>query len=233
MKPVIGIPLGLDDRERWKPGRRYLYLDASYSAAVERAGGVPILLPIQGEPDALVDRIDGLLLPGGDDFLPDTPYPQPVAFDAAAPDQVAFDRALLAASLGRGMPVLGICYGAQLLALHHAGRLHHHLPLDLPGAQPHQLPERDGRHVVRAEPGSRLADAIGGETASVNSLHHQAIAEPGRGLGVSARTDDGVIEAVEATDGSFTMGVQWHPERLGGAAGDGLIAALVSASRRG
>lgn len=228
--PVIGIPLGLDDRERWKPGRRYLYLDHSYVRAVERAGGTPILLPLSADPAALVARIDGLLLPGGDDFLPDVPYEERVAFDPAPDEQVAFDRALLVAARARGLPVLGVCYGAQLIALHHGGTLHHHLPLDRPGCAEHRLPERDGRHPVRAEAGTRLAALVGDGEIVVNSLHHQAIADPGRGLRVGARAPDGVIEAVEGTDDAFLLGVQWHPERLEGPAGLGLIAALVAAA---
>jgi len=233
MAPVIGIPLGLDDRERWKPGRRYLYLDHSYVRAVERAGGTPILLPMQSDPVRLVDRIDGLLLPGGDDFLPDVPYPGTVAFDPAPDEQIAFDRGLLVAALDRGLPILGICYGAQLIALHRGGRLHHHLPLDLPACGEHRLPERDGRHPVRAEPGSRLASWLGADDVAVNSLHHQAIAEPGDGMRIAARAPDGVVEAIESEADAFLVGVQWHPERLDGKAGDGLIAALVSASGGG
>jgi len=245
--PVIGIPLCLDDRERWKPGRRYVYIDHAYVRAIEHAGGTALLLPLQSDAGglveeverververvrALVDRIDGLLLPGGDDFLPASPYPEPVAFDPAPAEQVAFDRALLAAALDRGRPVLGICYGAQLLALHHGGTLHHHLPLDVPASAPHSLPERDGRHPVHVEPGTRLAALVGAETAEVNSLHHQAIAEPGPGLCVAARSPDGVVEAVETTGAGFVVGVQWHPERLEGPAGRGLLAALVAASR--
>lgn len=229
MKPVIGIPLGFDDRERWKPGRRYLYLDERYSRAVERCGGVPMLLPMQDDVAALAARIDALLVPGGDDFVPEVPYPPDVSFDPVPPAQAAFDDALLGAALGRDLPVLGICYGAQLLALHHAGRLHYHLPLDVPKSAPHALPEPDGRHSISAEPGALLARLIDAEAASVNSQHHQAIAEPGNGLRVCARAEDGVIEAVESTERDFVLGVQWHPERLPGAAGEALIAALVAA----
>jgi len=235
MAPVIGIPLGLDDRERWKPGRRYLYLDHSYVGAVERAGGVPILLPMQAEPAALVERIDALLLPGGDDFLPDpseSRYPESVAFDPAPAEQVDFDRGLLEAALGRGIPILGVCYGAQLIALHAGGTIHHHLPIDVPASIDHRLPERDGRHPIHPEPGSRLAGLVGDAEIAVNSLHHQAIADPGIGLRIAARAPDGVVEAVEASDGSFLVGVHWHPVRLSGPAGEGLVEALVAACRQ-
>ena len=142
-----------------------------------------------------------------------------------------FDTRLLAGALDRQLPVLGICYGMQLLALHHGGTLHHHLPHDLPGAGAHQLPEVDGRHAIMLSAGTRTAAAMGDHCEPVNSLHHQAVAEPGAALRVSARAGDGVIEAIEARGDHFAMGVQWHPEKLGDTASDGLFRALVAAAR--
>ena len=241
MPPLIGITLCLDDRGRWRRGRRYLYLDEAYARAIESAGGQPVQLPIQAEPDALVDMLDGLLLPGGDDFLPEKPYSEEVAFEPAPAEQIDFDRRVLARALARGIPVLGVCYGAQLLALHRGGRLHHHLPIDVPESQSHQLPESSGRHRIRIEHGSRLAaiccgQAPGGAasddalTVKVNSLHHQAVADPGAGMRVSARSADGVIEAIENPDAAFEIGVQWHPEKNGGKIGARLFRALIEAS---
>jgi putative glutamine amidotransferase len=233
MSPLIGITQCLDDQERWREGRRYLYLDYAYAQAVERAGGTPVMLPIQADAAGLADRLDGLLLPGGDDFLPEIPYAESVAFAPAATTQVDFARALLGAALARRMPVLGICYGAQLMALQHGGRLHHHIPIDVPQSAHHQLDENEGRHPVEIVAGSLLERLVGDRAASVNSLHHQAIAEPGADLRVSARAPDGIIEAVESVDeAAFVLGVQWHPEKLSGSAGAGLLAALVAASAR-
>ena len=231
MRPSIGIPQCLDERGRWKPGRTYQYIDVAYARAVEQAGGVSLYLPLQADVESLTTRIAGLLLPGGDDLLPQTSYPKGVHLDPVPAAQVAFDRRLLAAALARGLPVLAICYGMQLLALHHGGSLHHHIPTDVPEAGPHRLPEPDGRHVVRIAPGSRLAAALGEAQARVNSLHHQGVAEPGAGLRACAHSEDGLIEAIERAEPPFCVGVQWHPEKMEGAHRERIFGAFLEASR--
>jgi putative glutamine amidotransferase len=101
------------------------------------------------------------------------------------------------------------------------------IPSDRPGAGPHRIPDRDGRHDVRVEAGTRLAAALGEAPEPVNSHHHQCVAEPGGSLRVSARADDGLIEAVEGK--GFCVGVQWHPERMRGRHRGALFGAFVSA----
>jgi putative glutamine amidotransferase len=212
VRPLIGIPPVRDDRLR--SGRVIEYLDVRYARALESAGATPVCLPLQRDVAPLVDRLAGLLIPGGGDFVPERSYPAGVHFDAASPEQLDFDRRVLARALERGIPVLGICYGMQLLALHHGGSLLFDIATDLPAATAHRLPEPAGRHALRIEPGSRLAALLARDGAAVNSRHHQAVAEPGAGLVVSARAPDGVVEAIERPDGSFCLGVQWHPERM-------------------
>jgi len=231
MRPVIGIPPLLAERGRGPVERDRLQLDLAYAEAVAAAGGIPLLLPIQTDPAALARMMDGLLIPGGGDFLPPQPgaYPAEVIWDALPTRQLDFDRGLLKAALGRDLPFLGICYGMQLLALQLGGALHYHLPLDLPDADPHQLPEPEGRHPIQLEPGTRLASLLGSSPDPVNSRHHQAVSTPGEGLRVTARSPDGVIEAIEAPTGDFRMGVQWHPERLPGRAREALFRAFVGA----
>jgi putative glutamine amidotransferase len=228
--PVVGIPLCLDAQQRWKPGRIYHYLDAAYARAVERAGGAPIYLPLQADVRGLVERIDALLVPGGDDLLPPRPYPAHVRFEPVPPAQLAFDQALVEAALARGLPFLGICYGMQLLALARGGALHYDVASDVSGATEHQL--GTARHRIALEPGSQLAELTGAHTLDVSSRHHQAVSDPGSELRVSARAADGVIEAVEAERG-FCVGVQWHPESHDDAESEALFRAFVAAAKRG
>jgi len=231
MRPVIGISLCLDERGSRRAGRTDHYEDTAYSRALSEAGALVLYLPSQNDPDLSVAKIDGLLLPGGDDFLPPHPYPPDVRFQAVPETQLAFDQGLVAAALARELPVLGICYGMQLLSLQLGGSLHYHLPLDVPKAGPHQS-EPHARHAITLTPGTRLARLLGSAPPQVNSSHHQAVADPGAKLRVSARAEDGIIEAVEAPSESFCIGVQWHPERLEPAHRQPLFAAFVEASAR-
>jgi putative glutamine amidotransferase len=229
MLPLIGIPPGLDERGRWKCDRIYQYVDVAYASAVAQAGGLPVYLPREADVAALTARLDGLLIPGGDDFAPETAYPETVRFDPAPAEQIAFDRRVLAAALERRIPVLGICYGMQLLALHHGGSLHYDIPSDVPDATEHRLPEPDGRHALRIVPRTRLADALGAAEPFVNSRHHQAVSRVEQGLAVSARAGDGIIEALEHESQPFCIGVQWHPESMQGPHRERLFRAFVAA----
>jgi len=231
MAPLIGISTCLDDRGRWRANRDYHYLDTAYASAIEAAGGSPIYLPIQSDPSALLRSLDGLLIPGGDDLPPPRDYPPDVAFDLAPEAQLRFDRRILSDALQRRLPVLGICYGMQLLATIRGGSLVYDIPTDRPEAGPHRLPEIDGRHGLRIEPATRLCAALGANPPPVNSLHHQGVESPGIGMRVAARAEDGLIEAIEDAEQPFCVGVQWHPEKLSGTHRDALFAAFVGACR--
>ena len=190
-----------------------LQLRTRYARAVVQAGGVPVVVPPVGGPTAiqrLLERVDGLLLPGGDDFDMERlglgrTHPAAVKTPGEKQD---FDVELARAALALSLPVLGICYGLQLLVLADGGRLYQHLPDDRPGTRDHR---GGNQHDVLLAPGTKLTRLLGVERLAVISRHHQGIAGVGSAWTVAGRDDEGLIEAVEKADG-FALGVQWHPE---------------------
>lgn len=216
------------------PGRRFYppfalwFAEESMVALFSRAGALAYVLPepvdAPGAPTAadVVADLDGLVLTGGEDVAPVTYGHEPLRPEwAGQPRRDAYELALVHAALERGVPVLGICRGHQLLNVAMGGTLIGDLPTLRPDAVEHRNQERyhHTRHAVELVAGSGLAALYPGTTrASVNSVHHQAIDVLGTGLVVEARCpDDGVIEAVRlegSAPGSprWAVGVQWHPE---------------------
>ena len=234
-RPTIGIPLSLDDRGRWRDGRSYFYIDCGYADAIARAGGSAIQLPIQNDVESLIASLDGLLIPGGDDFPAEDELPEDASLDLTSARQLAFDESLFETATGRGIPILGICYGMQLMARARGGALHAHLPSARPDAQNHKLPP-DARHEISIEGSSQLANILESQRIQVNSLHHQALRSVGNVYLDVAQSPDGVIEAIErpAEDARpvWELGVQWHPEKMADHSSDLLFKSFVDACRR-
>ena len=166
----------------------------TYLRAIEAAGGMPVVLPPLGDAVALLERLDGVCLSGGPDLDP-AAYGAPdrhSELGPTEPDLDAFELALARAADQRGIPVLGICRGAQALNVTRGGSLHQHVP-----AHRQTEPATATTHTVHVEPGTRLAGLVGTRPLRVNSFHHQAVDVLGRGLRVVARAADGTVEGVE------------------------------------
>jgi gamma-glutamyl-gamma-aminobutyrate hydrolase PuuD len=238
--PRIGITLA-SVRARWGiwSGEDQAELvDRRYPALLQMAGAlvIPILADprLGAAPELILDGLDALVLPGGSDVEPSRYGAQPLA-GTQPPDRLRdeVESGLLAAAVGRGVPVLGICRGAQLLNVVRGGTLHQHLP-DVVGhgnhmRRPHTM--EGCTHEVVIDPGSRLAALVGAGARTVTSHHHQGIDRLGEGLAVTARAPDGVAEAIELDGPGLCVGVQWHPER--DAAAGSVLTAFVAAVANG
>ena len=206
-------------RPHGEPPRVEMALGLPYLRAVERAGGLPVVLPPLGldRISPLLEHLNGVLLSGGPDL-------DPAAYGSAAhpelgptePQLDAFEVQLAREADARGLPILGICRGAQALNVARGGTLHQHLPEVTDGSIVHRQnqPDSEAKHEVRIDPDSGLAAVIGRPRIEVNSFHHQAVDELGDGLYAVAWADDGVIEAIEGRGDSLLLGVQWHAETL-------------------
>jgi|SRR5271165_1923581 len=219
-RPVIGMCTALE-RAAWSVWEQPAALLAlSYVEAVQRAGGLPLMLPpdelVAGDPDQALELIDGLLLAGGADIDPAS-YGQPVHAETVetAPERDAFEIALVRGAIARDMPVLGICRGMQLINVALGGTLVQHLPERLGhGEHRRVLGSFEGaEHDVGLLAGSLAARAAGEVAHVTRSHHHQGVDRLGEGLivsGVSALDD--LPEAIELRGPRFVLGVQWHPE---------------------
>jgi putative glutamine amidotransferase len=225
-KPMIGVTVSeiraKEDAQRVRhgePTQTEMTLGLAYMRAVERAGGLPVALPPlrRENVDPLLEQLSGLLLTGGPDLDPACygaePDPELGPIDH---DVDVFEIALCRRADRRGMPILGICRGTQVLNVARQGTLFQHLPDVTSGVVEHRQSESGDRttHEVRVAPDSGLAQTTGGGPVKVNSFHHQAIDRLGLDLRPVAWARDGAIEAVEDLSGHFVLGVQWHAETL-------------------
>lgn len=221
MRPLIGITCSVFSRA--EPLRPLYGVNQSYALAVERAGGIPVLLPPQSDPDALREiaaRLDGLLLSGGGDVDPALYGEERLPESGQAePGRDALELSLAQLMLDAGQPVFGICRGMQVLNVVRGGSLYQDITAQRPGAPPHQTHDYQGRrdqpaHEIDIDANSLLARVMGQTRHAVNSFHHQAVKEPGAGVEIVAWSEDGIAEAMVLPDAPFALAVQFHPEEL-------------------
>jgi len=213
-RPRIGITMRIDyETERF-------YLSRWYSEALEAAGGLPLhisLIPVEQYIKGALEDLDGVLLPGSDSDVDPLLYNREPHRRLGSVHTIKdrTDLLVLEEVERRGMPLLAICFGMQVLNVARGGTLVQDIESELPEAIKHQQgAPRDRRsHRVRFLEGSLLGELASGPHAPVNSHHHQAIESLGKDLIASAWTADGLVEGLEDPRGDrFCLAVQWHPE---------------------
>ena len=226
-RPVIGvssseirIPEHLKQIPKGEPPHREICLGIPYLNSVQQVGGVPLIIaPMDRDTIPIVlDTVDAVCLSGGPD-IDRSSYGMP-PHEKLGPTELAtdsFEIALAREADARGMPILAICRGAQVLNVARGGTQHQHIP-DVYGesALDHRQSElgHHTSHGVEIDAESLLARTLGSTTVDVNSFHHQSVEQLGKGLRITARSEDGIIEGIEALDRDFVIGVQWHAESL-------------------
>jgi putative glutamine amidotransferase len=218
-RKIVGITCSTQAAKE-EAGPRQM-LNRAYVWAIERAGGVPVILPATTEPEVVaryLGVLDGLLLSGGVDVAPalyrQEEHPKLGTVDT---DRDTLEMPLIREAVAQDMPIFAICRGIQALNVALGGTLYQDLPSERPSEIAHQQSERKiprecPSHVVRILPESRLRAIVGSEEMATNSFHHQALREVAEGLAVTAFAPDGVIEAVESPTHRHIVAVQFHPE---------------------
>ncbi|HWF36391.1 MAG TPA: gamma-glutamyl-gamma-aminobutyrate hydrolase family protein [Solirubrobacteraceae bacterium] len=220
-RPAIGICAGLNQASWGIWDQQAALLPFNYLTAIQRAGGLPLMIPPDPEliedPDQVLGRLDGLILAGGVDI-------DPAVYGAERHEETELgtarerddtEIALVRRALELDLPILGICRGMQVINVALGGTLLQHVPDRVGHGNHRRNPGSfvDSEHDVRLTPGSLVARAAGEDVHSTKSHHHQAVEEIGEGLEVTGWSAlDDLPEALEAPDRRFALGVQWHPE---------------------
>lgn len=222
--PVIGITADLSAAQGDENGaarEATHFLPHRYCRAIVNAGGVPLILPALNSKTALqrlFDLVDGLLISGGDfDIHPSYYGEKPIpGLGVIKRDRTEFELDLTATALKRDRPVLGLCGGEQAINVVSGGTLYQDIPTQLPRAGNHQLSHKKetGGHRILVHQRTRLREILRHRSVEVNTTHHQAVKQTGKGLIVNATAEDGLIEGIESVHHSFVVGLQWHPEVL-------------------
>lgn len=232
-KPLIGI--GSDVGATPPARREHAFSYTTYVEALRRAGAIPVIIPPQPENAVdVIDSLDGILLAGGEDCDPAV-YGEEAHETVQPMDRRRQENDLSLARMARerNIPTLGICLGMQMMNVAGGGTLIQDIDSAVDTSIRHvSSPDDRARHGVTVDPGTELATLIGSGEFSVNSSHHQAVGRVGDGLRVTAKSPDGIVEAIEDPQHPFYVGVQWHPEDMPGEeAATRMFDAFVGAAR--
>lgn len=220
-KPIIGISTNLlKDKGGTFPGLERVYVNRGYVESVIRSGGIPLMIPFEEDLSVVksqIELIDGLILSGGQDVFPFYYNEDPKAkIGEVMPSRDRFDFELLKNAKEKGIPILGICRGVQVINVYEGGTLYQDLDyIDgevLKHSQNHDFDLET--HIVYIEEDSKLYEIFNKKSLLINSFHHQSLKDIANGYKVTAKASDGVVEAIEHQKYPFLVGVQWHPEAL-------------------
>lgn len=219
--PVIGITADVREGNARTKSEPTLFLAQRYYRAVEQAGATPLVLPPLSSSAAIrrsLDLLDGLIISGGGfDIHPSYYGEEPIhELGIVKAERTEFELDIAAAAIKKDLPMLGICGGEQALNVALGGSLYQDIAAQIANADEHQQSKKKthGGHRVQIPDGTQLRAIVGRSSLEVNTTHHQAVKQLGKGLIVDAVADDGVIEGIESTRHRFVIGVQWHPEVL-------------------